>query len=376
MPTTTHTRDTALRPCAWCGADVGGAHASWRTHRNETICERCYLDNAITCITCERIEHIDDATQCGNCDHYLCDSCYCACDEDDYTPTRVADETTTRYIGAQRGKILQSLRPFGVEIEAVAPDRDAIRAIYDALPSGVGMSRDGSLPHRGIEIQTPRLAGLIGENVIKNIARLLNDEGCAVTRACGLHVHLDTADFTPKNYEAIKRLWLLYIVFEDVFISFLPMSRRANSFCRLIRDAYHVQEILDAASKQELERIWYRVADDTEIRKQKRGKWHHTRYTGLNLHSMFAQRHAEIRYHAGTTNDTKILEWANLHALTFDSAQKGGTPNAILDARYQTDIKKKTRALFAMVGLSKSSQTYFLGRQKLFGNAAAPEAAN
>ena len=235
------------------------------------------------------------------------------------------------------------------------------------------MSDDGSLPERGFEIQTPKLAGLAGENVLKRILDVLNDTASYITKACGLHIHLDTSDFTSKNYSVIKRLWMFYIVFEDVLLSFLPHSRRANTYCLSIRDNYHFQEILTAKGKPQLEQLWYRLDDEKTIREQKKGKYHSTRYNGLNLHAMFAMNHAEIRYHSGTTNAKKILEWVNLHARIFDTVQQDDALSTIMSAKLLTDSAKKTAALFAGINLSPRSRAYFLSRQQLFSDTTTSD---
>jgi hypothetical protein len=48
-------------------------------------------------------------------------------------------------------------------------------------------------------------------------------------------------------------------------------------------------------------------------------KYNDLRYFGVNFHSIFYRGTLEIRYHCGTTNAQKILNWVSLHQQILDS---------------------------------------------------------
>lgn len=322
---------------------------------------------SVNCADCgEDIEPFEP-NYCEYHDLHYCEPCYeghAECDDerrDNGLREQRVNEKSTRYIGAQRGTIVQSLRPFGVEIECLINDAHSLR---HNLPKDVGVTGDGSLSDNGVEIQTPPVAGFAGEQLIKKVTRTLADYEARIDRSCGLHVHLDTKEFTPTNWQTLQAVWILYLTFEDVLFSFLPRSRRNNGFAIAIRDHYHLKEIREANSRKELEGIWYRVQHASKLYERKKVKYDRSRYAGLNLHSLFSSRHVEIRYHAGTTNARKILEWANLHALMFDAATK--SRNITNSAHNEVDLKRKTTMLFDLLRLPQPSRDYFRERQRMF----------
>jgi hypothetical protein len=257
------------------------------------------------------------------------------------------------------------LRPFGVEIECYLQD-ESKEAMLDELPRAVGMGADGSLGNDGLEIRTPRLAGAKGEALIRHITNRLERHEARVNRSCGLHVHLDTSDINEARH--LRHLWALYLAFEDVLLSLLPSSRRSSGYCKALRRYFHAQEILECLTREELEAIWYRARDSEEVSKLKIIKSHDSRYIGLNLHSLFHANHAEIRYHSGTVNAEKILQWVNLHALLFDKAASVEARTVIEDGLAEVHLERKNKILFDFLGLSPTARAYLLKRQALFAN--------
>jgi hypothetical protein len=104
------------------------------------------------------------------------------------------------------------------------------------------------------------------------------------------------------------------------------------------------------------------------VQKLKDIKIHESRYIGLNLHSLFHANHAEIRYHSGTVNVDKILQWVNLHALLFDKAKEPYARGVVEQGLNEVRLERKTQDLFDFLSLSNTSRAYFLKRQSLFNN--------
>jgi hypothetical protein len=180
---------------------------------------------------------------------------------------------------------------------------------------------------------------------------------------------LDTSDINDTHH--LRHLWALYIAFEDVLLSLLPPSRRSNYYCKALRRYFHAQEILECPTREKLEAIWYRARDSEEVQKLKIIKSHDSRYIGLNLHSLFHANHAEIRYHSGTVNAEKILQWVNLHALLFDKAESKEAQLAIEDGLAEVYLERKNKLLFDFLGLSPTARQYLLKRQALFANSSS-----
>jgi hypothetical protein len=250
-----------------------------------------------------------------------------------------------------------------VEIECYL-QADAKQNIFEELPRSMGVGPDASLGREGIEIRTPRLSGAKGEGLIRFITNRLEKYQAKVNRACGLHIHLDTADVVSAIH--LRNLWALYLAFEDVLFSLIPPSRRGNRYCTALRRYFHAQEILECPTREKLEAIWYRARDSEEVSKLKVIKSHNSRYIGLNLHSLFHANHAEIRYHSGTTDPQKILQWVNLHTLLFDRAKDATAIWLINSALNEVHLARKSELLFDFLQLSRGSRAYLSSRQRLF----------
>ncbi len=158
------------------------------------------------------------------------------------------------------------------------------------------------------------------------------------------------------------------MAFEDVILSFLPKSRRNNNYCRPLRNSYSINEIIAANSISAIEKIWYRATTKRDILSVKKDRKHGTRYHGINMHTLIAFRHIEIRFHSGTINAKKINEWINLHTNILDSIIATGSISCeeMKKAISIIDIGEKTEMFFKYLSLSNSSKQYFLARQEMF----------
>lgn len=332
---------------------------------NRQVCGRCLNDNYSICHRCD--EHYSNEDMCGR---------YCiGCDQRNENEIRTADfsedDTYQSKDGAQ-GSIIKSGRIFGVELETQYGKQEYAAAVSRALPKGVGVTGDGSISGLGLEIQTPPSSGAKGQKLIEDICTTLQKVGRAKTdKSCGLHVHLDAKEIdemSPNSmFAAVKAIWLFYMAFEDVILSFLPPSRRNGKYCLTLRSDYHFKEIMESKNMEQLEKIWYRVPTRNDLLESKREKKHTSRYRGVNLHTLLADRHIEIRYHSGTVNARKVLEWINLHATIMDTCiHKGVDTEYLKRILGSIDLTEKTTEFFRHLSLNKTSSDYFRSRQALF----------
>lgn len=272
---------------------------------------------------------------------------------------------TDELISQEHGSIIKSSRSFGVEIECIDNKRKGALLEKEMNPA-IGIGGDGSLSSGGVEVRTPPASGKAGEDMIKTLGASLKGYGFDVNHTCGLHVHIDAIDMLkriqdkPKGYEKLKNLWLFYMVFDPVVRSFIPRSRRENHYCQAMQLMFSA--VKRANSLDKLHHI-YDCSDPAYLDRDWEMK-DPTRYRGINLQPLFDHWHFEVRYHEGTIDPTKILHWANLHALIMDRVMEGEINRKfILHYKSSRSIKTKTEALFRILKLSKPSELYFLARQ-------------
>lgn len=280
-----------------------------------------------------------------------------------------------KWVEKTLGEVVKSKRMFSSEIEAYVGRQEHLSVLSQGIPRECGIGSDGSLITPGVpfEIQTPRLGGKKGEELLNIVCGQLKSLKADVNDTCGMHIHLDAVNLVPESRKdspkALKQLWKAHLVFEDVILSFIPYKRRSNDFCRPMRDAFNLMEVELCDSIFDLEKLWYKQSSSYEIKESKGHHYHSSRYFGVNLHSLFANQHLEIRYHSGTTNARKILEWANLHALIMDAAVASKfTAPFLKECQSTTSLHEKTQMLFELLKLEESGRQYFYARQKKFSN--------
>lgn len=354
-------------------------------HFNNMPTTREAENEQYTCDDCGDSISEDEQYTCDDCNRTLCNECVYVYDE--ATLCRRCDndrENNNIYfnnrnithsaglIGKRSGSIIKSSRIFGVEIETLIPSKDSLKELINKMSLFFGIESDSSIEdenedyHGGIEIQTPKMSKMIGQKEIENVCKLLKVNDFGINQTCGLHIHLDAKDFT-ENTKKIRTLILFYIIFEDVFLSFLPKSRRKNSYCKKIKTFYHLEEILNVNSISQLEKLWYREQNENTIKLKKNDKWDQTRYCGINLHALFSQNNLEIRYHSGTISSVKILYWIALHQTVMDAISSGKI--VIRDLHISDDILEiqgKVENMFSLLNLSSEIKSYFWKRYKKF----------
>jgi len=333
------------------------------------VCNYCKGEYFFSCASCGNLFDVDGDNHHIHNNRTYCTGCYTQ-----NATYRNYDLESKKFIGKKKSVIIKSKRPFGIEIETIYPNRNAITEVSKGLPKEFGVTTDGSLSAKkdgmgGIEIQTPPLSLNKGEKSIKDACKLLKKNKYKVNESCGLHVHLDTAEFKNEDdasqFPYIKNLLLFYLVFDDCLSSILPRGRRNNRYCIRLQDHYHCKEVLDTRNRAELEVLWYRATSGLrEVRRRKTCRYsENTRYFGVNFHALLAQNHIEIRYHSGTLNAKKMLYWVALHQAIVDTVISGNIgEQTITDANSIIDTRRKVERMLQLINVKGNLRKYILVR--------------
>ena len=242
-------------------------------------------------------------------------------------------------------------RTFGVELEVILPGNNLEAAVAnlnrELQAAGVAVAwerythrttqhwkivTDASLqPTRygegvGLEIVSPVLRGVEGEEAVKVVCEVLSRIGARVNRTCGLHVHISNEGLSPQRK---RKLYAAYGAVEHHIDSFMPVSRRAsnNSFLQSCRLASYGS----------------------------------TRYTKLNV-AMLERSHptVEFRQHSGTTEAGKILPWIRFCKAFINATDLNAVSNA-----------NSLPNLLSVLGLAEGDVSYFLERAADLNSAVA-----
>lgn len=215
-------------------------------------------------------------------------------------------------------------RNFGVEIEACNCTRE--RLARELTAAGINVQVEGynhtdhtdhwklvtdsSLSgNNTFELVSPILHGEQGLEELEKVCWVLDLCNAKVNDTCGLHVHMDAAEFDLATW---KNLILTYKRLEGVIDNFMPRSRRNNRYCKALSTITETS-IKSARSISDLRTAFF-----------------HNRYHKVNLEAYARHRTVEFRQHGGSTNFTKMSAWIHFLAKMITFAKQGqvqtGTP--------------------------------------------------
>ncbi len=208
-------------------------------------------------------------------------------------------------------------RNFGVEIEAYNCSKQKLAQELSTVGINVRVEgynhtdstehwklvADGSLTgNESFELVSPILHGEKGLKDLEKVCWVLELCNVKVNESCGLHIHMDAADFTINTW---KNLALGYKRLEKVIDAFMPTSRRNNRFCEGFADITE-HNIKNAVTICDLRRAF---GND--------------RYHKVNLEAYARHRTVEFRQHGGTTNFVKMSSWIHFLAKLITFAEQG-----------------------------------------------------
>lgn len=207
-------------------------------------------------------------------------------------------------------------RRFGIEIEAYNCDKH--RLASELREAGIDVAvetynhrtrnhwklvTDGSLTgNNTFELVSPVLEGESGLQQLQKVCWVLDFCDVKVNDSCGLHIHMDAADFTIQTW---RNLAITYRRLESIVDGFMPNSRRHNTYCKPLTSISE-QSIREAQNIEQLRHVF-----------------RDNRYSKLNLEAYARHRTVEFRQHGGTTNFTKMENWIRFVANMITFAQGG-----------------------------------------------------
>lgn len=206
-------------------------------------------------------------------------------------------------------------RDFGVEVECIrTKSRDENdNSIRHTRTNHFDSVDDGSLPRgTGEEKRSVILKGEDGLKAIHTLSDLLKKNSYTVNAKCGLHVHVNAGDLSGKSILNVAKF---INVFDDVIFSLMPPNRRKNRYCKkyiapiLPYDARRLPQaeqlkIIGTMSSSEILNVFKNRSD---------------RYYGFNTASLDRHHTLEFRYHSGTIDSKKIINWVKVCLAIVDN---------------------------------------------------------
>lgn len=188
----------------------------------------------------------------------------------------------------------------------------------------VSASRDYS-----VELVSPILTYREDIEILQELVRVIRRAGGFSNNSCGIHIHLNGADHTPRS---IRNFINIIASKNDLFYKALQIAPERMNYCKKM-DSLLVEKVNHRKPKtmEGIEKLWYEGYSEST-----RQHYHKSRYHFLNLHSFFTGNHTvELRgfnseLHAGKVRSYIVLALAlNNQALTQKcaSSKKPQTEN-------------------------------------------------
>ena len=154
-------------------------------------------------------------------------------------------------------------------------------------------------PEYRVELVSPIL---IYEDIepLQELIRSIAKAGAITNNNCGLHIHIEAANHTPRS---LRNLVNLMASKEDLIYKALEIDAIRVRYCKQVEETLLVS--LNKKKPKTLEDfadIWYE-----DYASERRSKHYHlSRYHGLNLHTVFSGQTVEFRLFNSTTHAGKI----------------------------------------------------------------------
>ena len=265
------------------------------------------------------------------------------------------------------GEITELYDYYGTLV-VTAPDQREWRFMYDSsilterCQDGTNFTTDDNA--YSVELVSPILTYREDIDTLQRLIRRLKKAGAFTNGSCGIHIHLDGENHTPRS---IRNFINLVASRNDLFYKALQIGDERKNYCKKL-DEYLVKRMNDIrpTTFQQLDSIWY-----SGYSQNPNAHYHRSRYCFLNLHCFFHGNHTvELRgfnstLHAGKVRAYIVFALAMNHqALTQKSAQY---------RKVQSDNEKfAMRVYLVRIGLSgeefKSCRKHLY--EHLSGNAA------
>lgn len=151
-----------------------------------------------------------------------------------------------------------------------------------------------------VELVSPVLLYREDIEKVQGLVRRLRRAGGFANKSCGIHIHLDGSNHTPRS------IWNFINIIasrNDLFYKALQIAPERMRYCKKM-DAFLVDRMNEVKPKtlDQIENIWYEGYNGGRS-----DHYHQSRYHFLNLHSFFHGHHTvELRGFNGTLHAGKI----------------------------------------------------------------------
>ena len=218
--------------------------------------------------------------------------------------------------------------------------------------------------HYSVELVSPILTYL-EQPKLQEAVRTVRHAGAKVNPSCGIHVHVDGANYTAAS---LKNLLTIMYSKEDILFRSLAINPNRVTYCKKTREDILTKIRAEKnLTMDRLAEIWY---DRKDWKPCASTHYDNTRYHAANLHAMFSKGTVEFRCFNSTLHAGEVKAYVNL-ALAI-SAQAIRQKNCQMHKTTSENEKFTFRTWLLRLGLIgeefKTTREHLM--KNLEGNAA------
>lgn len=218
---------------------------------------------------------------------------------------------------------------------------------------------DGSL--RGVSIEyvlTKPLSRRDYARALKYLTNAQKERGTTLknTGNAGVHIHINVQEL---NMVQVYNFICLYLIYEDMLMSFCGESREGNFFCLRSKDAEYLLKVLIESAKEE---HWGNFRGGN------------LRYASINVGALSKFGSLEFRGMRSPTDNDTIILWVETLLKLKDAAKRYKTPKHVIEAFSIEGQEYFTKKIFGIFS-KKIFKDYNWGEQLIEGMWRAQDVA-
>lgn len=218
---------------------------------------------------------------------------------------------------------------------------------------------DGSL--RGVSIEYILTKPLSRSTYAKALKYLTNEQeerGTTLknTGNAGIHIHINVQEMSMVQ---VYNFICLYLIYEDILMSFCGESREGNFFCLRSKDAEYLLKVLIESAKEE---HWGNFRGGN------------LRYASINVGALSKFGSLEFRGMRSPTDNDTIILWVETLLKLKDAAKRYKTPKHVIEAFSIEGQEYFTKNIFGIFS-KKIFKDYNWGEQLIEGMWRAQDVA-
>ena len=136
---------------------------------------------------------------------------------------------------------------------------------------------------------------------LQEVVRCVKNAGAFVNSSCGMHVHVDASNHTPRSLK--NALTIMYCKEDILFKALNVQTRREDEYCQKVRPMVleKIRRMPNSTiTMEKFKKAWYEGNDGST----EHYNW--TRYYALNLHAVFSKGTLEWRCFESTLHAGKV----------------------------------------------------------------------